>query len=359
MKTIRVSLQSQSYPIWIDNGLLNSLPQLFAPMNQGQNWVIFSQDEIYKKFGKDLENVLKKNGFNVSFILIPNGEEAKSLIVMEKLFSKLLQFNCDRSSIFLALGGGVVGDLTGFMAAVFMRGVDYIQIPTTLLAMVDSSIGGKTGVNLCEGKNLIGAFWHPKAVVVDPLLLNTLPKREFTSAMGEIIKYGAIMDKKLFMKVVDNLDNLLNAGKNELISDIIVNCAEIKSKIVEEDEKEYGKRKILNFGHTIGHALETYLGFKNIRHGEAVSYGMLLASRLSLQFSELNERSHELLTDTIARLPLPDLPKLNNEKILSILSNDKKNKNGKYGFVLLSEIGSAIMKNGVDEKSIINVLEKL
>ena len=359
MKTIRVSLQSQSYPIWIDNGLLNSLPQLFAPMNQGQNWVIFSQDEIYKKFGKDLENVLKKNGFNVSFILIPNGEEAKSLIVMEKLFSKLLQFNCDRSSIFLALGGGVVGDLTGFMAAVFMRGVDYIQIPTTLLAMVDSSIGGKTGVNLCEGKNLIGAFWHPKAVVVDPLLLNTLPKREFTSAMGEIIKYGAIMDKKLFMKVVDNLDNLLNAGKNELISDIIVNCAEIKSKIVEEDEKEYGKRKILNFGHTIGHALETYLGFKNIRHGEAVSYGMLLASRLSLQFSELNERSHELLTDTIARLPLPDLPKLNNEKILSILSNDKKNKNGKYGFVLLSEIGSAIMENGVDEKSIINVLEKL
>jgi len=359
LKTIRVSLQSQSYPIWIDNGLLNSLPQLFAPMNQGQNWVIFSQDEIYKKFGKDLENVLKKNGFNVSFILIPNGEEAKSLIVMEKLFSKLLQFNCDRSSIFLALGGGVVGDLTGFMAAVFMRGVDYIQIPTTLLAMVDSSIGGKTGVNLCEGKNLIGAFWHPKAVVVDPLLLNTLPKREFTSAMGEIIKYGAIMDKKLFMKVVDNLDNLLNAGKNELISDIIVNCAEIKSKIVEEDEKEYGKRKILNFGHTIGHALETYLGFKNIRHGEAVSYGMLLASRLSLQFSELNERSHELLTDTIARLPLPDLPKLNNEKILSILSNDKKNKNGKYGFVLLSEIGSAIMKNGVDEKSIINVLEKL
>ena len=359
MKTIRVSLQSQSYPIWIDNGLLNSLPQLFAPMNQGQNWVIFSQDEIYKKFGKDLENILKKNGFNVSFILIPNGEEAKSLIVMEKLFSKLLQLNCDRSSIFLALGGGVVGDLTGFMAAVFMRGVDYIQIPTTLLAMVDSSIGGKTGVNLCEGKNLIGAFWHPKAVVVDPLLLNTLPKREFTSAMGEIIKYGAIMDKKLFMKVVDNLDNLLNAGKNELISDIIVNCAEIKSKIVEEDEKEHGKRKILNFGHTIGHALETYLGFEKIRHGEAVSYGMLLASRLSLQFSELNERSHELLTDTIARLPLPDLPKLNNEKILSILSNDKKNKNGKYGFVLLSEIGSAIMKNGVDEKSIINVLEKL
>ena len=359
MKTIRVSLASQSYPIWVDNGLLNSLPQLFAPMNQGQNWVIFSQDEIYQKFGIDLEIILKKNGFNVSFILIPNGEEAKSLIEMGKLFSKLLQLNCDRSSTFLALGGGVVGDLTGFMAAIFMRGVDYIQIPTTLLAMVDSSIGGKTGINLCEGKNLIGAFWQPKAVVVDPLLLNTLPKREFTSAMGEIIKYGAILDKKLFMKVVDNLDDLLNADDSELISDIIVNCAEIKSKIVVEDEKENGKRKILNFGHTIGHALETCFGFEKIRHGEAVSYGMLLASRLSLKFSGLNQKSHELLADTIGRLPLPDLPKLNNEKILSILSNDKKNKNGKYGFILLNEIGSAVIKDEVDKKSIINVLEEL
>ena len=171
MKTINVPLQSRSYPIWVDNGLLNLLPNLLGSMNQGQKWVIFSQDEIYLKYGFDLEKAFKKNNFNISPILIPNGEKAKSLSVIEQLLSRLLDLKCDRSSIFLALGGGVVGDITGFLSAIFMRGVDYIQIPTTLLAMVDSSIGGKTGVNLLKGKNLVGAFRQPKAVVIDPLLL--------------------------------------------------------------------------------------------------------------------------------------------------------------------------------------------
>ena len=359
MKTISVPLQSRSYPIWVDNGLLHSLPKLLEPMNQGQNWIIFSQNEIYLQFGIDLEKAMKNNGFNVSFILIPNGEQAKSLNVMEKLFSKLLQLNCDRSSTFLAFGGGVVGDLTGFLAAIFMRGVDYIQIPTTLLAMVDSSIGGKTGVNLSEGKNLIGAFWQPKAVVIDPLLLNTLPKREFSSAMGEIIKYGAILDKKLFVKVSENLDVLLNKNDDSLILDIIISCATIKSRIIVEDEREQGKRRLLNFGHTIGHALETYLGFGNIRHGEAVSYGMLLASKLSLKFSNFNEESHSFLNDTILKLPLPVLPKINNEKLLLILENDKKKMGDKHNFILLNSIGSAVVNNTVDSKSIINVLEQL
>ena len=177
MKTISVPLQSNSYPIWIDYGLLKNLKNLLKPMNQGQNWVIFSQNEIYLKYGKDLENSLYINGFKTVYISIPDGENAKSLKVMEGIFSKLLKANCDRSSTFLALGGGVVGDLTGFLASTFMRGVNYIQIPTSLLAIVDSSIGGKTGINTSEGKNFIGSIYQPQGVLVDPTILNFLSNK--------------------------------------------------------------------------------------------------------------------------------------------------------------------------------------
>ena len=359
MKTINVPLQSRSYPIWLDNGLLNLLPDLLESMNRGQKWVIFSQDKIYLKYGVDLEKALKKNNFNVSFILIPDGEKAKSLSVIEQLLSRLLDLKCDRLSIFLALGGGVVGDITGFLSAIFMRGVDYIQIPTTLLAMVDSSIGGKTGVNLLQGKNLVGAFWQPKVVVIDPLLLNTLPKREFTSAMGEIIKYGVTLDKSVFIKIIENLDTLLNKTNDSLILDIIINCAKIKSQIIVEDEKEKGRRRILNFGHTDGHALETFLGFEKIRHGEAVSYGMLFACKLSMEFSNLSQKDFDLINSTILRLPLPILPKLNKEEISSILLNDKKNKLGKFNFILLNTIGKTMISNEIDLDAINNIMEKI
>ena len=193
MQTISVPLQNRSYPIWIEHGLINKLPELLKPLNQDQKWVLFSQEEIFNHYGATFVNSLKNAGFKVESIIYADGEEAKSLTALEDIYPQLIEVGCDRSSTFLALGGGVVGDVTGYVAATFMRGVDYIQIPTTLLAMVDSSIGGKTGVNLPNGKNLVGAIWQPKAVVIDPELLNSLPKREVTSALGEVIKYGAIL----------------------------------------------------------------------------------------------------------------------------------------------------------------------
>ena len=359
MQTISVALQKRSYPIWIDTGLLKKIPGLSAPMNQGQKWVIFSQDEIFRLYGNELLDDLKAAGFNVDTILLSDGEAAKSLSALENVYSQLIELRCNRSSTFLALGGGVVGDAAGFIAATFMRGVDYIQIPTTLLAMVDSSIGGKTGVNLPAGKNLVGAIWQPKAVVIDPKLLESLPEREISSAMGEVIKYGSILDKDLFNLVADNMDDLLNLSNVKLLTEVIGCCAKLKADIVAEDEREGDKRRILNFGHTIGHALETHFGFDTLRHGEAVAYGMLAAGKLSTQISNFQFQYFEMLQNTIQKLPLPKLPEFEPEQILQIMQRDKKVKDGKIHFVLLEEIGKAVIVDDVEEKTIIDAMECL
>ena len=359
MQTISVPLQNRSYAIWIEHGLINKLPELLKPLNQDQKWVLFSQEEIFNHYGETFVNNLKNAGFKVESIIYADGEEAKSLTALEDIYYQLIEVGCDRSSTFLALGGGVVGDVTGYVAATFMRGVDYIQIPTTLLAMVDSSIGGKTGVNLPNGKNLVGAIWQPKAVVIDPELLNSLPKREVTSAMGEVIKYGAILDKELFDLISENLDNLLEIGNPTLLTDVIARCAKLKADIVADDEREGDNRRILNFGHTIGHALETHFGFDTLRHGEAIAYGMLVAGKLSIEYSGLKDEDFELLQETIQKLPLPILPEFDPKALLHIIQNDKKVKNGKIHFILLKEIGETIVNNNLNEGSIINALEIL
>ena len=302
---------------------------------------------------------LKAAGFNVNTILLPDGEKAKSLSVLDDVYSQLIEMGCDRSSTFLALGGGVVGDAAGFIAATFMRGVDYIQIPTTLLAMVDSSIGGKTGVNLPAGKNLVGAIWQPKAVVIDPKLLESLPEREISSAMGEVIKYGAILDRDLFDLLSSNLKDLLKLANPELLTEVISICAKLKADVVAEDEREGDIRRILNFGHTIGHALETHFGFDNLRHGEAIAYGMLAAGRISIEELRFKKENFELLQEIIGKLSLPALPEFEPEEILQIMQRDKKVKDGKIHFVLLEEIGKAVIVNDVEKKTIINALECL
>ena len=356
MQTISVPLQNRSYPIWIENGLLAKLPELLKPMNQGQKWVIFSQNEIFNLYGDSLLGELKSNSFQIEKFILPDGENAKSLSALEGIFSQLIELGCDRSSTFLALGGGVVGDSAGFIAATFMRGVDYIQIPTTLLAMVDSSIGGKTGVNLPAGKNLVGAIWQPKAVVIDPKLLESLPEREISSAMGEVIKYGSILDKDLFNLVADNMDDLLNLSNVKLLTEVIGCCAKLKADIVAEDEREGDKRRILNFGHTIGHALETHFGFDTLRHGEAVAYGMLAAGKLSTQISNFQFQYFEMLQNTIQKLPLPKLPEFEPEQILQIMQRDKKVRDRKIHFVLLEELGKAVIVDDVKEDDIIKSL---
>jgi len=359
MQTISVPLQNRSYPIWIEKGLLTKLPELLKPMNQGQKWVIFSQNEIISLYGNSLYKGLKSAGFQVELVVLPNGEKAKSLNELEGIFSQLIGMGCDRSSTFLALGGGVVGDTTGFIAGTFMRGVDYIQIPTTLLAMVDSSIGGKTGVNLPDGKNLVGAIWQPKAVVIDIELLKSLQEREITSAMGEVLKYGAILDRNLFEVVAENLNDLLNLSKPELLTEVIGRCAKLKADVVVEDEREGGKRRILNFGHTIGHALETHFGFETLRHGEAVAYGMLAAGKLSNEDGRLEIEDFELLQTTIKKLPLPKLPEFDAENILKIMQRDKKVKDRKINFVLLEAIGKTVIVDSIEKESIIKAMESL
>ncbi len=359
MQTISVPLQNRSYPIWIEKGLLTNLPELLKPMNQGQKWVIFSQNEIISLYGNSLCKGLKSAGFQVELVVLPDGEKAKSLNELEGIFSQLIGMDCDRSSTFLALGGGVVGDATGFIAGTFMRGVDYIQIPTTLLAMVDSSIGGKTGVNLPDGKNLVGAIWQPKAVVIDIELLKSLQEREITSAMGEVLKYGAILDRNLFEVVAENLNDILNLSKPELLTEVIGRCAKLKADVVVEDEREGGKRRILNFGHTIGHALETHFGFEILRHGEAVAYGMLAAGKLSNEDGRLKIEDLELLQTTIKKLPLPKLPEFDAENILKIIQRDKKVKDRKINFVLLEAIGKTVIVDSIKKESIIKAMESL
>ena len=359
MKTISVPLGKRSYPIWIESGLLKKITDLLNPMNTENQWVIVTQESIQTHYGNTLLQQLKDAGFNAGLVTIPNGEEAKSIREFEKLQRKLLELGCDRKTILIVLGGGVVGDVAGFAAATFMRGIDFIQIPTTLLAMIDSSIGGKTGINLPEGKNLIGAFHQPQAVIVDPEVLSTLPKREKVSAMGEMLKYGAIADSEFFNWLAENLDPLINKCDMNMLQSAIIKSAEIKADIVTRDEMENGIRKILNFGHTIGHALETVLGYGKILHGEAVAYGMLAAGHLSMQKTNFNSEEYEKLESAIRNLPLPKLNDINMKSIIDTMKRDKKVQNGKIHFVLLEEIGKPVIIDNIEDTEIQNALEKL
>ena len=359
MKTISIPLGKRSYPVWVQQGLFNKITDLLKPMNMGNKWFIITQDKIKTLYGNELQKKLKNSGFNVKILSIPNGEKTKSLKEFENLHQQLLKFNCDRKSILLALGGGVVGDITGFVASTFMRGIEYIQIPTTLLAMIDSSIGGKTGVNLNLGKNLIGAFHQPRAVIIDPEFVSTLPHREIISAFGEMIKYGVIADVLFFKWLDKNLLSLISNKDITLLEKAIIKSVDIKAKIVAEDEMENGIRKFLNFGHTIGHALETVLDYGTLVHGEAVSYGMISAGYLSTQKTNLTNKDYLRLKSAINKLSLPRLNGLNNKTIIQIIKQDKKAINGKINFVLLQEIGKPIIVDTIDEGIIKSSLGKL
>ncbi len=359
MKSIDVLLSDISYPISIKINLIEKLPNLLAPLNNGQSWILFTNEKIYLKYGKKLINNLISQNFKANYILINDSEDAKSLKNIESIFSKIITHKCDRYSTFICLGGGVVSDLIGFVAATFLRGVDYINIPTTLLSMIDSSIGGKTGLNLIEGKNLVGAFWHPKAVIIDPNLLDTLPKREFISAIGEIIKYAAIFDKNFLVFISNNIDNIINLKSKELIEKIITCCVKYKVKIIVDDERESDKRRILNFGHTVGHALELYCGFDKLRHGEAVAYGMIIAAKLSMEYANLRLNEYNLLIRVIKKLPLPQLKNINSSDVLSIMRQDKKNKNGVFNFILLNSLGSPKIINIIDNKKLTDCIDSI
>ena len=355
MKSIQVNLGNRSYSIDIMSGIIKKCPLILNEYNNGQKWIIISQHNLMEFFGFDLLKELKNNKFDVDFITLPNGEAAKSINEYSRIINQMIEYGCDRKSSIICLGGGVVGDVSGFVASSFMRGINYFQIPTTLLAMVDSSIGGKTGINISQGKNLVGTIYQPKGVLIDPELLASLPKEEVNAGIGEIIKYGAIWDKSFLVQI----ESWLNDINNFPFDNAIYSSCEIKAQIVSKDENENGIRRILNFGHTIGHALESHLGYGKIRHGDAVSFGMKCSGYISKKLNYITKEDLLILTNTIDKLPLPQLPKIDPKHLLPFIKNDKKTEKGKLNFVVLDNLGNAKTTTKVNEKLILESLKVL
>ena len=355
MKSVQVTLGSRSYPIHVKSGLLKQTASILSDQNHGQKWVIISQYNLMELFGFDLMTELNESGFNCDYITLPVGEASKSLNEFSRVISQMVEFGCDRKTTILALGGGVVGDVSGFVASSFMRGIDYYQIPTTLLAMVDSSIGGKTGINIAEGKNLVGAIYQPKGVLIDPVILESLSKEEVMAGLGEVIKYGAIWDKAFLIDISTWLEDIDSFP----FEDAIRKSCKIKAEVVSKDEREGDLRRILNFGHTIGHALESHLGYGKIRHGEAVALGMKCAGFISQKLNLLSKEELSTLNQTINRLPLPQLPHINGNHLMPFIKTDKKSEKGVLNFVLLDGLGNAISSTDVTEELIQESLKVL
>ncbi|MFB0515330.1 MAG: 3-dehydroquinate synthase [Candidatus Neomarinimicrobiota bacterium] len=359
MTTIIVNLGPRSYPIHIGAGLLSSLPDILEPLEVSGQVGLVSTANIHELYGEAVEVAFAAVGCQVSTALITDGEAAKNLATVAELYDTFLEAGLDRSSTLVAFGGGMVGDITGFVAATLFRGINYLQIPTTLLAMVDASIGGKTGVNHPRGKNLIGAFHQPQAVLIDPALVRTLPRREITAALAEIIKAAAIADSRFFQRLAESIQPLVDLTDMSLLEEAIIQACRIKARIISEDEREGDRRRILNFGHTLGHAVEAALSYGTLRHGEAVAVGMVAAGHISTRVTGFPPGELELLTATIARLELPKLPTVDQVAIQSFLQHDKKVQRGVLHFVLLETIGQPIITSQVTNDHIKEALDEI
>jgi len=347
-KTINVALGARSYPVVIGQGLLDDFDM--APYLSGPDCLIVSNETVASLYLDRTEMLLK--GSHVNTLQLPDGESFKTPATMQLVIDELVRTGANRDVSVIALGGGVVGDISGFAAACYMRGVSFIQVPTTLLAQVDSSVGGKTGVNHAGGKNLIGAFHQPKLVLVDTDTLSTLPDREFSAGLAEVIKYGAIADLEFFGWLEQHMPALLQRDPESLAAAIQRSC-ELKAQIVAEDERETGKRALLNFGHTFGHAIENCLGYGECLHGEAVAVGMLMAASLSGIKDVEQDRLKRLLE--AARLPV-DPPQPGSEKLRQAMNLDKKVSAKELKFVLLRSLGDAFVTTEYSESLLSEIL---
>lgn len=329
---------------------LARLPGVLArEARPGAKVMVVADSAVAGRYGKMLKIGLMKAGFEVRLVIIPAGERSKTLAQAQKLLTQLSKANFERESWLIALGGGVVGDLTGFVAATYLRGVPYIQVPTTLLAQVDSSIGGKTGVDTPEGKNLVGAFYHPRIIWITPDLLKTLPARHWRNGLAEVIKYGAIRDAALFEILERKMDRLLKGYSADWVP-VIKRCAEIKADVVKKDPTETkGLRAILNFGHSVGHAIEAATGYRQYLHGEAISIGMFVAGLLSEQLSGLDGIDRIRLGTLLTKAGLPARVKrpIPRSRLLQFLARDKKVQNGTVRFVLLKGLGEALSQQKI------------
>ena len=346
--TLKVDLGDRSYPIYIGTNLLTE-DELLVRHIRGNSALVVSNTTVAPLYLAKVEAVLKAHDIRHDCIILDDGEQFKTLATIEKIIDTLLRQRHDRQTTLIALGGGVVGDITGFAASIYQRGVNYIQIPTTLLSQVDSSVGGKTGVNHPLGKNMIGAFYQPECVIADTGTLDTLPPRELSAGLAEVIKYGLIHDPDFFDWLERNIELLLASDYQALCQAILVSCT-IKADIVAIDERESGIRAILNLGHTFGHAIETTMGYGNWLHGEAVAAGMVMAVDLSLRHQWIDEtvkqRTISLLEKTA--LPVKPPPEMTLDQYMNAMAIDKKTLNGTIKLVLLKKLGEAFISADYD-----------
>ncbi len=360
LSTIPVNLEKKSYNIAIAPNLLSQIGEQLQQLNIGKKVLIVSNSVIFDHYGEQMISSLEAAHFSVCYEIIPAGERHKTLLSVQKIYDTALENYLERSSTIIALGGGVIGDMAGFAAASWLRGINLIQVPTSLLAMVDAAIGGKTGVNHPQGKNLIGAFHQPKLVLIDPQVLNTLPQREFRAGMAEVIKYGVIWDAELFesLERAERLDHL-DGISPDLLQTILAHSCQAKAEVVSQDEKEGGLRAILNYGHTIGHAIESLTGYRLLNHGEAVAIGMSVAGKIAVKMGFWDEHATERQDELISKTQLPKKvpPMLEIEEILETLKSDKKVKAGKVRFVLPEKIGSATVTDQVSPELVSEVIQ--
>jgi len=355
MLRIDVTAGEHRYPIYIEAGITAQLGRLVEQTKSGGRYVFVSSPLVWKLHGKALARAMPRT----EPILLPDGERYKQLPTVARAYESLIKLQADRGTGIIAVGGGVIGDMAGFIASSYLRGIGLIHVPTTLLAQVDSAIGGKVGVNHPLGKNLIGAFYHPSFVVADPVLLETLPRREFRAGLYEVIKYGMTSSRDLFERVGRDIDAVF-AKKADVLVPIIGEACSIKARVVSEDERERGPRRMLNFGHTAGHALESVTKYRRFRHGEAVAYGMLVAAELGVARGVMPDADRQALGRIIMQLgPLPPVGDLSTKEVLEAVKRDKKIVDGTLHYVLSPTIGSWTTVADVTEEELGKALRKV
>ncbi len=357
--TLQVQLAARTYEIVIGEGLLNDISNITQVTGDAQ-LVVVSNNIVYPLYGVAMEAALRKAGKRIFSIVLPDGEANKDWPTLDKIFDCLLENACGRKTVLIALGGGVIGDMVGFAAAIYQRGIPFIQVPTTLLAQVDSSVGGKTAINHRLGKNMVGAFYQPRRVIIDTATLESLPEREFRSGLAEVIKYGVALDADFFNWIEQNIDLLLRRESAALVYAIRRSC-EIKALVVGDDEYETkGGRVLLNFGHTFGHAIESALGYGEWLHGEAVACGMVLATNFSFAMGRIDLKVAERIIAVVKRAGLPlRLPDITADVMILHMSRDKKNEDGDIHLILLNALGASSLDGKVQRDAIHNYLTKL
>ncbi|EHQ53367.1 3-dehydroquinate synthase [Ectothiorhodospira sp. PHS-1] len=360
MDTLTVELGERSYPIHIGRGLLDE-PAWLDQALKGRRAMVVTNETIAPLYLDTLTRTLVRTDTGpVETVILPDGEQFKNLQTLDTIYTALLERRLDRGAVLIALGGGVIGDITGFAAASYQRGIDFIQVPTTLLSQVDSSVGGKTGVNHPLGKNMIGAFHQPRLVLIDTDTLNTLPDRELSAGIAEVIKYGLIDDPEFFQWLEQHLPRLLAREPEALAFAIRRSCAD-KARVVAEDERESGRRALLNLGHTFGHAIETGLGYGRWLHGEAVAMGMVMAARMSCRMGWMSESEVARITALIsaAGLPVEAPPDLSAARFRELMAVDKKVQQGRLRLVLMQGIGRSLVTADFDPRALDDTLEAL